>query len=50
MEERKLIPGLVWKKSENYQKAYKLQPFDVPAEWLDLEFKYGVDETFFEKD
>lgn len=30
----KRIPGIVWKKSENYQKAYKLEPFEIPAEWL----------------
>lgn len=32
----KKIPGIVWKKSENYQKAYKLEFFDVPQEWLDM--------------
>lgn len=32
----KKVPGIVWKKSENYQKAYKLEFFDIPAEWLAL--------------
>lgn len=32
----KKVPGIVWKKSENYQKAYKLEFFDVPQEWLDM--------------
>lgn len=32
----KKIPGVVWKKSENYQVAYKLEPFGIPAEWLEI--------------
>lgn len=43
METRKIIEeaskpkgtGLVYRKVDNYQKAYKLEPFEIPQEWLD---------------
>lgn len=37
----KKIPGIVWKKSENYQKAYRLVPFEAPEEWLDMQVTLG---------
>lgn len=37
LEVLKGVSGIVWKKSENYRNAYKLEPFEIPKEWLAMD-------------